>query len=129
ERDEEMAPSFAHHPAATLPSIERDGARLRLIAGTLAGRRSPVEVRSPMFYAEALLEAGSKLELDAEHEERGVYPVEGAIGIAGERFEPGRLLALAAGHPIELRALSAVRLMLLGGAPLSAALPGSHFRP
>jgi redox-sensitive bicupin YhaK (pirin superfamily) len=118
ELDEEMAPAFAHHPALTLPQVQRDGAWLRLIAGTLLGQRSPVEVRSAMFYAEARLEAGAVLELPAEHEERAVYPVEGTLGIAGERFEPARLLVLSPGRTVEIHAHGPAHLMLLGGAPL-----------
>src|SRR5438034_4698746 len=34
---EEIAPSFEHHPAATLPLVERDGVSLRVIAGSAVG--------------------------------------------------------------------------------------------
>src|SRR5688572_32282877 len=47
---EEAAPSFAHHPAATLPRIERDGVRLHVVAGHAFGEVSPVRVLSPTLY-------------------------------------------------------------------------------
>ncbi len=48
---EDDAPSFAHHPAATLPVVERPGARIVVIAGTAFGRTSPVDVTMPTLYA------------------------------------------------------------------------------
>src|SRR5690348_4059110 len=40
---EEAEPAFRHHPAQTLPSLEMAGARIRLLAGTAHGEKSPVE--------------------------------------------------------------------------------------
>ncbi|MBV8805105.1 MAG: pirin family protein, partial [Sinobacteraceae bacterium] len=37
ERDEESAPAFGHHAGCDLPLQERDGARLRLLAGRAYG--------------------------------------------------------------------------------------------
>src|ERR1700722_19677829 len=42
QANEEMAASFRHHSADELPLISDDGVSMRLIAGSLAGRRSPV---------------------------------------------------------------------------------------
>ena len=70
--DEEIEPSFRHHPAATLPEMERGGVRLRLMAGSAWGATSPVEVRSPLFYVDVAMPAGSELPLTDEHAERAV---------------------------------------------------------
>jgi redox-sensitive bicupin YhaK (pirin superfamily) len=117
--EEEREPSFAHHPAATLPRIQRGGVTLTVIAGTAYGLRSPVEVYSPTLYVDALLEAGAALDLDAEHAERGCYVALGLVELGGERFGPGQFVVLsaAAGAPA-LRALEDSRVMLAGGAPL-----------
>jgi redox-sensitive bicupin YhaK (pirin superfamily) len=116
--DEDAEPSFAHHAESELPELARGGARLRLVAGTLLGMRSPVQTHSPLFYAEALLEPGARLALPGEHAERAIYVVEGAIELAGERFESERLLVFRGGGDVPLAAAGAARLMLLGGAPL-----------
>ena len=115
---EECAPSFQHHPAATLPRFQQDGAALCLIAGTLYGYASPVTLASPMFYAEARLPAGAELALSDEHAERAVYVIEGSIGIDGETVEVGQLAVLASGGQPRLQASGNCLLMLLGGAPL-----------
>ena len=118
ERQEETTPAFAHHAAAGLPLIEGEGKRVRVIAGSLLGAASPVRTCSALFYADAALEPGALLPLDAGHEERAIYLVEGRIEIAGQPFEPGRLLVLRHGDALTVKALTAARLMLVGGEPM-----------
>ncbi len=121
-RDEEAAPAFAHYPAASLPQIDGDGASVRLVAGTLFGRTSPVATLSELFYAAATLAPGSTLALDAGPEERAAYLLDGALDIDGRIHQPGRLLVFAPGRPLTFRApagaAAPARLLLLGGAPL-----------
>ena len=118
QAQEECAPSFQHYPSFTLPRFTRDGAALCLIAGSLYGQVSPVEVASPMFYAEARLPAGTALALSNEHAERAVYVIEGALDIEGEPVASGELAVLASDGTPTLRASADCLLMLLGGAPL-----------
>jgi redox-sensitive bicupin YhaK (pirin superfamily) len=115
---EEAAPSFQHHPAGALPAVERDGARLRVIAGSAYGATSPVQVLSPLFYVEAQLEQGAALALPDEHADRAVYVVEGSLFCGGEAQGPGRMLVFRAGAPARIQAPEAARVMLLGGAAL-----------
>src|SRR5215467_7356197 len=94
-RASELAePAFHHHPEATLPRVSAPGVELRVIAGTAFGERSPVAVFSPTLYAAARMQAGGALELDSEHEERGVYVVEGDVGVAGASVPPQHLAVL-----------------------------------
>ena len=60
---EESAPAFVHHPAASLPLVEHDGLRMRLIAGSGWGLSAPVAVSSPLFYADVELAAGALVPL------------------------------------------------------------------
>src|SRR5438874_9656133 len=83
KKDEEMDPAFAHTPAEMLPVIEDAGTRVRLIAGSLHGARSPVPTRSELFYADAKLEAGARFDVPADHEERPVFVAEAAVEVAG----------------------------------------------
>jgi redox-sensitive bicupin YhaK (pirin superfamily) len=115
---EEIDPAFAHHAVAELPRIEEGGKRIRLIIGSLYGEEAPTAFPHDTFYAEAVLAPGAVLPLDADHEERAVYVVSGAVDVAGERFEGGRLLVFRPGDRISILALSHARLMLLGGAAM-----------
>ena len=91
---------------------------MRVIAGSLYGKASPVKTYSEMFYADAQLSAGATLPLGAEHEERGLYLTSGEIEIAGDRFEKGRLLVFRPGDAVTIKALTPARFLLLGGANL-----------
>lgn len=121
-RHEEDEPDFAHHAASELPVVEGERKRVRLIAGSLYGARSPVETLSEMFYADAELEGGARLNISAEHEERAAYVVEGAVALSGDggTFEAGQLMVFKPGAEVTLEASesSNARVMLLGGEPL-----------
>lgn len=112
---EEIAPSFQHYDAARLPTVADTGFNARVIAGSAFGATSPVEMVSPWFYVEVSLDEGMKVPLDADHEERAVYVVDGEVDIAGERFEGPRLLIFRPGDRITITAIRAARMMFLGG--------------
>jgi hypothetical protein len=119
EREEDAAPSFEHHPKDALPTLEAEGALLRLILGAAYGARAPASVFSETFYVDAALDPGARLPLPDEHEDRGLYIVEGAVTVAGQTFEAGRMLVFRPGDSITIGAGDAgARLLLLGGATL-----------
>jgi redox-sensitive bicupin YhaK (pirin superfamily) len=115
---EEDRPAFRHHEPAEMPVIEDHGKRVRLIAGSIYGASSPVPTFSDTLYADVELAAGAVLPLDPGYEERAVYIVSGTLDVAGDLFEGPRLLVFRAGDAISLRASTACRLMILGGAPM-----------
>lgn len=115
---EEDEPSFAHHPAQSLPRQALPGGRLCVVLGEAYGVRSPVALASPTFYVEAELDAGTELELPEGYEERAAYVVEGAVLSDGRRFDEGHLLIFAPGSAARVRSDVKSRVMLLGGAKL-----------
>jgi redox-sensitive bicupin YhaK (pirin superfamily) len=115
---EEIAPSFQHYDAARLPTVEDTGFTARVIAGNSFGVTSPVEMVSPWFYAEVALAEGMTVPLDADHEERAIYVIDGEIEIAHERYEGPRLLIFRPGDRITVRAIRITRMMFLGGTAL-----------
>ena len=115
---EEVAPSFHHHPARDLPQIDRDGVRLRLIAGNAFGESSPVTTFSEMFYLAAEFSSGNAIILPPEHVERAVYATDASLLIGGIDVAAGRMAVLPPGENVEIRANAATRAVLLGGAPL-----------
>ena len=112
---EDVEPAFSHHPAASLPRIRMPGVDLRLIAGNAFGERSPAPTFSPMFYLASEMEPGAILDLPAEHEERGVYLVQGSVSVGETPLTERSLAVLPAGDKIRIRGLSQSRVMLLGG--------------
>ncbi|MBC7795208.1 MAG: pirin family protein, partial [Clostridia bacterium] len=116
---EEIAPSFTHYTADQLPTAEADGARITAIAGTCDGLKSPVATYSDMIYADIVLEPGARYRVIAEHSERAVYVIQGAIDVEGGTFEINELVVLKPGAEVVLTARGPTRLMLVGGEPLS----------
>ena len=116
--DEETAPSFHHHPAATLPQQRRDGSWLRVVAGRGYGEESPVKVFADTLYVAIDLEPGAELALDDRHAERALYLLEGAAQLDGADIPERHLVVLDPGTRPRLRAKTPVRAMLLGGEPL-----------
>lgn len=115
---EQTAPSFTHQPKATLPLIARPGVEMRLIVGTAFGKRAPTPAFSDIFYLAVEMQAGGALELPPEHEERGVYIVEGEVHVAGSSIAPQHMAVLTDQATVRIEAQTAARLMLLGGAKM-----------
>ena len=97
EAHEESDPFFVHHDEAELPTLDEGGKRVRVIAGKLYGKASPVKTFSDMFYADVRLDAGATLPLDADYEDRAIYTISGEIEIAGDVFGPNQLLVFRPG--------------------------------
>jgi redox-sensitive bicupin YhaK (pirin superfamily) len=116
--EEERAPAFAHHSADELPVVRGEGKAVRIVAGALYGARSPVATLWDTVFADVELEAGATLPLDADHEERAIYLVDGEIDIAGDQFARGRLLVFRPGDRIAIRATTSARLVIVGGAAM-----------
>jgi hypothetical protein len=115
---EEMAPAFAHYGIEDFPVVRDDGKTVRVVVGSLYGARSPVKATSETIFADVALTAGSTLPLDADHEERAIYVIDGEIDIAGDRFGADRLLVFRPGDRITIRALGDAHLVIVGGATM-----------
>lgn len=118
EAEAEAAPSFQHVPAAEVPRRVIGGVAIAVVAGHAFGLRSPVRTCVDTLYVSADLEAGSTLELDGEHEERAIYPLDEGLSLDGEPLAALRLHVLLDREPARLHAAAPVRAMLLGGAPV-----------
>lgn len=116
EQDE---PSFAHHPAATLPEIApASGVRGRVLLGSAFGASSPVQHPSEPLLVELVLETGAEIELPTDVAERGVFVIEGEIAIAEHTLGTNTLAVLASGQLARASAIAPTRVMLIGGPPM-----------
>ena len=115
---EEIEPAFAHHGVDDFPMVRDNGTSVRVVVGQAYGARSPVATTSETLFADAVLKAGSTLPLDAGHEERAVYVLDGEIDISGDRFGSDRLLVFRPGDAIAIRALTDAHLTIFGGATM-----------
>lgn len=119
DREDDPA-MFEHHGKDALPLLEGEGKEVRLILGDAWGARAPVTMLSETFYADVVLQPGAKLPMPDNHEDRGLYVVQGAVEIAGDVFEPGQMMVFRPGDAITVTAgPQGARLMALGGATLN----------
>jgi redox-sensitive bicupin YhaK (pirin superfamily) len=117
-KHEQGDPSFSHHPKPTLPRIDLPGATMRLLAGTAFGERAPTPTFSSIFYLAVEMSQGAELDVPPEHEERGVYAIEGELTLDGAALASHHLAVLPPGESVRIQATKPSRLVLLGGAKM-----------
>ncbi|HTJ42505.1 MAG TPA: pirin family protein [Kofleriaceae bacterium] len=109
---EDDEPSFEHHPAATLPRIEGDKLRGRVLLGDAFGARSPIVHPSRPVLVDLELDGGAAITIPHEAE-RGVLVIEGSIAIGDDVLEPDHLAVIDADARVE--AHGPARVLVLGG--------------
>ena len=116
---EDAEPEFLHHDAAALPEDERDGVRLRVIAGTAFGMESPVRVYSPTLVCRCALRRRRPpgLVRRSTPNARSI-PSKASSRSTASRCHRERMHVLATGGEVELRAASPGASLICGGAPL-----------
>src|SRR5204863_8571697 len=82
---EEMEATFAHHDVSEFPVIKDNGKNVRVVVGSLYGANSPVPTVHETIFGDVHLKTGSTIPLDASHEERAIYVIDGVVDISGEK--------------------------------------------
>lgn len=119
ENREEDPAAFVHVEKTALPELAGEGKQVRLILGHAWGEKVPLAMPSEVFYADAVLAPGAALPLPDDHEDRGIYVLEGEVSTGGQEFEAGRMLVFRPGDKISVRAgARGARVMALGGATM-----------
>ncbi|WP_339693242.1 pirin family protein [uncultured Parasphingorhabdus sp.] len=112
---EEIDPAFENVGVDDLPLVEDNGAKARIIMGSLWGQTAPTTCHSETIYADILLYANGGIPVDAEADERAVMLVDGDGALDGVPLEKYVLYVIAPGAKVSLSSLSGGRAMLLGG--------------
>ena len=127
EANEDDAPSFEHHPRATLPPISpAPGVRGRVLAGTAFGVESPIRHPSAPLLVDLEMTSGSTAEVP-DVQERGVFVIHGSVCIGDEVLGENRLAVLAPGARVTLVASESSRVIVLGGPHLGTRLIDWNF--
>lgn len=121
------APRYQEVSAGTIPMVEREGARIRVVAGEVDGVKGPVtEIAARPVYMEVQLAPGANFEQPVPEGHTAVaYVFEGSgdFGLdengRGETIEAVRLAVFGDGDRVKMRAApeTGVRFMLMAGAP------------
>ncbi|HVV81109.1 MAG TPA: pirin family protein [Pseudolabrys sp.] len=115
---EEMEPGFAHHETREFPVVTDAGKTVHVVVGSLYGAKSPVPTVHETIFGDVHLKSGATVPLDANHEERAIYILDGEIEIGGDKFGGGQLLVFKPGDVIALMATRDSHFVIIGGAPM-----------
>ncbi len=115
---EEDEPSFAHTPAAAIPELEIDGAKVRVLIGSAFGRSSPVKTFSQTLYLDVSLKAGQQLGLSGLPAEAALYPVSGSVDIDGAPVPQNTMALLDTSKSQRVNAGTDAQFVIIGGEPL-----------
>ena len=115
DANEDDAPTFEHHPKATIPTIAMPGATGCVLLGGAFGAASPIRHPSTPLLVELHLEAGASIELP-DAPERGVLVIDGALRIGAETLATDQL-GVVAGGKASVMATAPTHAIVLGGSP------------
>lgn len=118
---EDCEPSFAHYPAALIPSVNLPGMSVKVLIGNAFAMQSPVKTASVTTYLDITLEANAHYAPDFPQQELALYVVSGDVTVNGELVPEFHLAVL--GENALIATGSGANIMLLGG----EALAGERF--
>ncbi len=121
-------PRYQEISAESIPAIDQDGARVRVVAGLYQDVNGPVtEIAARPIYIDVTLEAGASFRLPIPEAHRAVaYAFEGqgifGLGSAegGTPVQSASMVVFGQGEALEVQAAApaGVRFMLMAGAPI-----------
>jgi len=112
---EEIAPAFAHTPAAELPEVEMAGATVRIIMGEAFDERSPVKTYAPTLYLDCALSVDGELLLPGGYDELALYVVSGKVTVGECTVESGVMAVICPDSEASIQAQDDARVMVIGG--------------
>ena len=115
---EEEAPGFCHTPAAAIPELNVDGAKVRVLIGSAFGQTSPVQTYSQTLYLDVALQAGHELVLANLPAEAAIYPISGELEIDTAPLALHTMALLNTAGPQRVKANTEARFVVIGGEPL-----------
>ena len=110
--------AFEHH--AELPRVDIEGGEATVLVGDFAGHVSPARRDTAVVGLDLNLRSSTTLALDPGFE-YALIVLRGAVTVAGERVEPGRLAYFPPGPEfLDLAVQDHTRALLLGGEPFES---------
>ncbi len=115
-------PRYQEVSAATIPTTQRDGATIRVVAGEVERVHGPVtEIAANPVYLDVTLAASSNFVYPVPHDHQLLaYVFEGAgrFGAEAELVSAVHMIMFNEGDQIEVSTEQGVRFMLMAGAPI-----------
>jgi redox-sensitive bicupin YhaK (pirin superfamily) len=122
-RDKMMKPRYQELKAAQIPAAEKDGVRVKVIAGESLGVKAAIETRTPIFYLHFTLKPQARVvqPVDAAYN-AFAWVVRGQVAVSGRDTAQGQAALLSRdGDDVVLENRTSVPadVLLIGGIPLA----------
>jgi hypothetical protein len=120
------APRYQTLAAGVIPVVERDGARVRVVAGSFDGIAGPARTFTPVDVWDVRLDPGAHLAFEVPAGRTAMVAVlDGSIALGGEEVRDGRVAVLSdEGTRVELASAEGAKLLFLGGEPIEEPIAG-----
>jgi hypothetical protein len=124
-QDKLMKPRYQEIPAAKIPTAEKDGVKVRVVAGESLGARAVIETRTPIVYLHFTLQPGARVEQPVPAEFNALVYVISGRGLTGdEKIAEGQMVLYAhqdgaVSLSVPFKEKSAMEVLLLAGQPLN----------
>lgn len=112
---EDTDPSFVHHPETSIPAVSIEGGEVRIVAGEAFGKKSPVQVFSPLFFLDVRLKASRHFAFDPGAHECAFFVITGELMLGSELYGPDRFVILDRDSALNIQAKTDVQFVVLGG--------------
>lgn len=109
--------SFKNYPSATLPVVENETSRIKVLIGSYEGKTSPIATHTPMYYYHISVKAGQTFTLPVKNSyTAGLYIMHGKIKILNEEAKAGNIVNFATdGDQIVFKTIEDTELIAFGG--------------
>ena len=119
-RDKMMKPRYQEITSSSIPTVSRDGATVRVIAGESLGAKAVIETRTPIMYLHVKLAPGARFEQNVPAEYNAfAFIVGGTARIGGRDVREDDAVVLARdGDQVLIETDKGSELLLIGGVPI-----------
>ena len=119
-RDKMMQPRYQDVPSAKIPTAQKDGVKVRVIAGESLGARAVIDTRTPIMYLHFELKAGEQVSQPVPAVYNVfAYVVKGDGVLSGRQARRGQVALFERdGDTVSIEAKSDMDVLLIGGVPL-----------
>jgi len=120
-RDKLMKPRYQEIASSSIPTVTRDGATVRIIAGASLGSSAVIETRTPIMYLHIKLDAGAKFEQAVPAEYNAfAFIASGTAKIGGRDAREDDAVVLSRdGDSVLIETTGGCELLLIGGVPIN----------
>ncbi len=116
---EDIEASFYHCKEKDVPRVDIKDASMRLIAGTIENKTSPVPVYSDLFYLNGSIEKNKCFSYQLQESIEGaIYIIKGEVDIEGTFYNRFDMIIFEPGSLVEFTSESGCEFMFFGGPPL-----------